>query len=716
MSGGAQEGRPWPIGLSCVEGGANIAVFSTDAEAIDLCLFTPDGAHETDRIRLPGRTGDVRHGFVPGLRPGQLYGLRAEGPWAPERGLFFNPARLLLDPYARALSGRIDAADPRLLAHDPVRGPQHPGSADSAPATARCVAVAPAAPVPESERPRIPWDRMVIYEAHPKGVSMLREDVPPALRGSFEALAHPAMLAHLTALGVNAVELLPVHAFLDDARLQAMGLRNYWGYNSYGFFAPDPRYFGPRGAAGLRETIRALHEAGIEVILDVVYNHTAEGDWRGPTLSFRGLDNRSYYRLHGGGSNRYIDDTGTGNTVNVAHPFVLRMVLDSLRCWVEDYGVDGFRFDLATTLAREAQGFDPRGGFLDALRQDPILAGVKLIAEPWDIGPGGYQLGGWPAPFAEWNDKFRDGVRRFWRGDSHSAQELAERLLGSAGLFDHAGRAPWASVNFVACHDGFTLADVAAYAEKHNEANGEQNRDGHGANQSDNCGAEGPTQDPAILARRAQRRRNLLTTAFVAQGAPMLLAGDEIANSQQGNNNAYCQDNAIGWVDWPAADAELLAFMQRLIAFRAAHPALRQKLFLHGGAREEDGAPDAVWRNFEGGPVGWRDPGLRRFCLVLRGAAEAPPELRIADVVALAFNGAGEPAALRLPAPPPGRIWRRALDTAAPLAEPAPDDRSTPVAPASIVAFDLVDAPEDAPEDAAADAPADAPAGDAGAP
>ena len=687
----ATRGRPWPLGLTCeADGSANVAVFSAHAEEIELCLFAADGAQETDRIALAGRTGDVRHARIPELRPGQLYGLRASGPWAPERGQLFNPCRLLLDPYARALSGGIDPTDPRLLSHDPARGPQYPGPADSAPATARSVATAPTPPVPPEERPRTPWEDTVIYEAHPKGLTMLHPDIPASLRGSYEALAHPAMLRHFKELGVTAVELLPIHAFLDDGRLKALGLRNYWGYNSYAFFAPEPRYFGPGGAAGLRETIRRLHEHGIEVILDVVYNHTAEGDWRGPTISFRGLDNRSYYKLHGGGSNRYLDDTGTGNTVNVAHPYVLRLVLDSLRHWVEAYGVDGFRFDLATTLAREAHGFDPEGGFLDALRQDPALCDVKLIAEPWDIGPGGYQLGGWPAPFAEWNDKFRDAVRRFWRGDSHSAQELGERLLGSAGLFDHAGRGPWASVNFAACHDGFTLADVAAYAEKHNEANGERNRDGHGANQSDNCGAEGPTKDPVILARRALRRRNLLTTVFLAQGAPMLLAGDEIANSQLGNNNAYCQDNEIGWVDWPNADAELLAFAQRVIAFRNAHPALRQPLFLHGGAREEDGAPDVVWRGFDGWPVGWRDPGLRRFCVVLRGAAEAPPGLRIDDVAALAFNGTGEPAELRLPAPPPGRIWRRALDTAAPEAEPAPDDRLTPVAAQSVAAFDLV--------------------------
>jgi len=549
----------------------------------------------------------------------------------------------------------------------------------------KCVLTAAPPPVPPKERPRTPWARTVIYEAHPSGLTMRHPGVPEALRGTYEALGTPAIIEHLKGLGVTAIELMPVQMLMDDTRLLRMGLRNYWGYSTIGFFAPEPRYFGPNGAKGLREAIRALHGAGIEVILDVVYNHTAEGDHRGQTLSFRGLDNASYYRLDG--AKRHVNDTGCGNTLNTGHPFVLRMVLDSLRHWVQAYGVDGFRFDLATCLAREPHGFDPEGGFLDALRQDPVLAGVKLIAEPWDIGPGGYRLGGFPPPFAEWNDAFRDKARKFWRREPHSAQGLAERLLGSAGLFDGAGRRAWSSVNFVACHDGFTLADLTAYNDKHNHANGEDNRDGHGANFSDNCGAEGPTDNPAVLARRAQRRRCLLATVMLSQGTPMLLAGDEFGNSQQGNNNAYCQDNEIGWLDWPGADAGLLRFTQRLIALRAAYPVLRQSRFLHGDPRP-DGMPDVEWLDFKGGAVAWRDPGLARFCLLLRGDADAPAYEATDDAALLAFNGAPEACPLTLPPAPKGRGWLRALDTAHPDAAPAPCGRAAQkVAGEAVVVF-----------------------------
>ncbi len=685
-------GRPEPLGATLTGDGANFAVFSENAASIDLCLFSADGAREIARLALPERTGAVWHGAIEGVAPGALYGFRAHGPWAPERGHRFNPAKLVLDPYARALSGPFDPTSALLLGHDPEKGEAAPSAADSAAAMPKCVLTVPFAAVPDNERPRTPWERTVIYEAHPKGLTRLHPGVPEALRGSYEALACPAMLDHLTTLGVTAVELLPIHALMDDGRLLMMGLRNYWGYNSIGFFAPEPRYFGPNGAEGLRETIRRLHEAGIEVILDVVYNHTAEGDHRGPTLCFRGLDNAAYYRLQQGRSRRYVNDTGCGNTLNAAHPFVLRMIMDSLRHWVQAYGVDGFRFDLGTTLAREAHGFEPEGGFLDALRQDPVLACVKLIMEPWDIGPGGYRLGGFPAPIAEWNDAFRDTSRRFWKGDPHGAQELAERLLGSAGVFDIAGRRAWSSVNFVACHDGFTLADVTAYNEKHNEANGEANHDGHGANFSDNCGAEGPTDDRAVNEARARRRRNLLATVMLSQGTPMLLAGDEIGNTQDGNNNAYCQDNEIGWIDWAAADADLLGFTRRLIALRRDHPSLRQSLFLHGEARE-DGAPDVAWRAYDGGPVNWRDPGLSRFCLLVRGSAEAAAHLATEDAMLLAFNGAAEAGKMMLPSPPKGRQWVRALDTAAPMADPAPcAAREQAIAGQSICAFALASA------------------------
>ena len=462
-----------------------------------------------------------------------------------------------------------------------------------------------------------------------------------------------------------------------------------WGYNSIGYFALEPRYFGPNGLAGFRETVRRLHDAGVEVILDVVYNHTAEGDHLGPTLAFRGLDNAAYYRLQQGHKRFYTNDTGCGNTFNLAHPYVLRLVLDSLRWWVEAIGIDGFRFDLATWLARESHGFDAAGGFFDALGQDPVLAQVKLIAEPWDVGPGGYRLGEFPPPFAEWNDAFRDGARRFWRGDPHAAQDMAGRLLGSAETFDRDGRRSWTSVNYVACHDGFTLADLTAYNHKHNEANGEDGHDGRHENFSDNCGAEGETTDVAIRLRRAQRQRNLLATLFLAQGTPMLRAGDEVGDSQKGNNNAYCQDNPLGWIGWPTADRALLGFTRRAIAFRRAHPCLRQSWFLHGRRRAENNEPDVTWLSLDGSPVNWRDPSLDGFCLLLRPFAEAPPYASSDDVVLLAFNGSRNPAATQLPTPPEGRVWVRALDTAQPdtlkavCRDPAQD-----IAPEAIVAFE----------------------------
>ncbi|MGF1627831.1 MAG: glycogen debranching protein GlgX [Kiloniellaceae bacterium] len=683
-------GAPGPLGVTWDGAGANIAVFSENATQIELCLFTDDGKQETARLPLSEKTGPIWHGYLPGFAPGALYGLRAHGPFAPERGHRFNPHKLLLDPYARALTGRVTAGD-ATLGYDPAapEGDLSFSTTDSAQAMPKCVVTAPYPPVPATERPNTPWAETVLYEAHPKGLTQLWPDLPEGLRGSYEALTAAPVLEHLVSLGITAVELLPVQALVDDRWLVEKGLTNYWGYNTIGFFTPEPRYFGPAGLAGFRETVRRLHAAGLEVILDVVYNHTAEGDHSGPTLSFRGLDNAAYYRLQQGQKRFYVNDTGCGNTLNVAHPSVLRLVLDSLRWWVEAMGVDGFRFDLATTLAREAHGFDPAGGFLDALRQDPVLSQVKLIAEPWDIGPGGYRLGEFPPPFAEWNDAFRDSLRKFWRGDAHAAQDLAERLLGSAGTFDCNGRRSWSSVNFVACHDGFTLADVTAYSEKHNEANGEDNRDGHDENISDNCGVEGDTADTEIRLRRAQRRRNLLATLFLAQGTPMLRAGDEIGDSQQGNNNAYCQDNAISWVDWPAADPQLLGFTRRVIAFRKTHPCLRQSWFLHGRKRQEDSEEDVKWLGLDGGQVNWRDPGLAGFCLVLRESAEAPPYATDGDVVVLAFNGSQRAVTTVLPAPPGNRVWLRALDTAQPQApQSVCIDRRQDLLAEALVAFE----------------------------
>ena len=717
-------GEPNPLGVHWDGEGANVAVFSENATGIELCLFSEDGRQETERLALPERSGSVWHGYLPGLAPGALYGLRAHGPHAPERGHRFNPNKLLLDPYARALHGRFAAGD-ACLGYDPAspEGDLSFSRVDSAPAMPKCVVTAPAPPVPAGERPDTPWSETVIYEAHPRGLTRLWPKLPEALRGTYEALAAEPVLEHLTSLGVTALELLPVHAFADDRRLLEMGLVNYWGYDSIGFFAPEPRYFGPAGPGGFRETVRKLHAAGIEVILDVVYNHTAEGDQNGPTLSFRGLDNAAYYRLRHGQERYYCNDTGCGNTLDASHPYVLRLVLDSLRWWVEAMGVDGFRFDLATTLGREAHGFDPCGSFFDALRQDPVLAQVKLIAEPWDLGSGGYRLGEFPPGFAEWNDGFRDGVRRFWRGDAHSAQEMAERLLGSAGTFDRDGRRSWSSVNYVACHDGFTLADVTAYAEKHNEANGEDNRDGHHENWSDNCGEEGESEDSEVRRRRARRRRNLLASVFLAQGTPMLRAGDEVADSQRGNNNAYCQDNEIGWIDWARSDTALLGFTRRLTALRRAHPSLRQSRFLHGHERAGDGAPDVEWLGLEGGPVDWEDPGLAGFCLLLGDSAEAPAHTPsgprggrgdrcdwgdrgeqgdqddqgdqgdqgdCSDRMALIFNRSSRAVSTLLPALGKSRVWLRVLDTARPEAPRAACiDLRQDIPPESIVAFEV---------------------------
>ncbi len=679
--------RPYPLGAVFDGHGVNFAVFSENATRIELCLFSPDGQREVARLELPERTGAVWHGHVPGLKPGTLYGYRAHGPHDPDQGHRFDPEQLLADPYSRSFHGAWSAA---VMASG--AGRDMPGTTDRQRRTGRAAEM-PKSAVPEIEtpfsgtpRPRRTWSETMIYEAHVKGLTRLHPGVPEPLRGTYEALGSAPVIAHLKSLGVTALQLLPVHAFVDDGFLVERGLTNYWGYNTIGYFALEPRYFGPKGASGFREAVSRLHAAGIEVILDVVYNHTAEGDHRGPTLSFRGLDNASYYRLEGGHPRHYVNDSGCGNTMDISHPFALRLVLDSLRYWVTVMGVDGFRFDLATTLGREAHGFDPRGGFFDAIRQDPVLCQCKLIAEPWDIGPGGYRLGSFPAEWGEWNDRFRDTARRFWRGDAHSAQELAGSLLGTASVFDRPGRKPFSSVNFVAAHDGFSLADVTRYNVRHNEANGENGTDGHGHNFSDNCGAEGDTDDPAILERRARRMRNLLATLFLSQGTPMLQAGDEVGRSQRGNNNAYCQDNALSWIDWDAADDALLAFTQRLIGLRRENPVLRQGRFLHGGLRK-DGCPDVVWSNLEGGSLNWRDPMLDGFCLQLRGAADDP--LADPGTVLIAVNGGADERRLVLPSPGPGQRWERALDTADPLADPTRDvDRTgQTVLPHALVLF-----------------------------
>jgi glycogen operon protein len=657
-------GTPFQLGAVADGNGVNFAVFSENATGIDLCLFSEDGQTELQRIPLPEKTGSVWHGYVPGLRPGAKYGLRAHGSYAPEQGHRFNPHKLLLDPYTReyagnwiqnnALLGYRKKASQLDLSFD-----EH----DSAPFVPKSVVSDPALFSNTGTTTGWQLNEELIYEAHVKGLTQTHPDVPDDIRGTYEGLASDAIIEHLLKLGVSSIELLPVHAFVDDGFLLEQNLKNYWGYNTIGFFAPEPRYFGPSGILGFRAMVDKFKAAGISVILDVVYNHTAEGDHRGPTICFRGLDNASYYRLLAGQPRYYVNDTGCGNTVNVSHPYVLRMVTDSLRFWVQCMGVQGFRFDLATTLGREDYGFDRRGGFFDALRQDPVLSKVRLIAEPWDIGPGGYRLGEFPAEFSEWNDAYRDTVRRYWRGDVHSAQELGARLLASADRFDRDGKRAWSSINFLTSHDGFTLADTTRYNERHNEANGEDNRDGHHANYSDNCGVEGDTDNKDIIERRVRRQRNMFATLFLSQGTPMLLGGDEISNSQQGNNNAYCQDNDIGWLNWDKSDPEMLQFVQALSAFRKAHIALRQTRFLHGAQRKRDGKPDVQWSDFKGRPLQWRDPGLSCLCVTIRCSAEAPEHDADNDCVFIVFNRDDASTLVKLPPIDRGYQWVKEIDT-----------------------------------------------------
>ena len=657
-------GRPWPMGASLTGDGVNFAVFSAHAERIELCLFTPDGRKEMARLDIGDRDGDIWHIHVGGLTVGTVYGFRAHGPYAPEQGHRFNPNKLLLDPYARALEGRLKWSD-ALMGYKigSPRGDLSFDTRDSAFAVPKAVVTDASFTWGNDQAPRTPRAETLIYEAHVKSMTALHPGVDKGLRGTYLGLSSDPVIEHLHKLGVTAIELLPVQAYIDDRFLVSKGLRNHWGYNTLAFFAPEPRYMSQGALWEFQTMVRRFHAGGIEVILDVVYNHTAEGDEWGPTVSFRGLDNASYYRLSGGGRS-YANDAGTGNTLNLTQPNVLRMVMDSLRYWVEMTHVDGFRFDLATVLGREAHGFDPNGGFFDAIRQDPVLSRVKIIAEPWDIGPGGYQLGAYPHPFLEWNDRFRDGVRRFWKGDAGLTRDLAARLLGSAERFDHSGRAATSSVNYVTSHDGFTLEDLVSFTIKRNFANGEDNRDGHHENHSDNLGVEGPTKDAAVLAARGLRKRNLLATLMLSQGVPMLLAGDEIGHSQGGNNNAYAQDNETSWIDWGARDRTLQAFVERLSALRRSLPVLRQRRFLHARKRAADQIPDVIWRRANGTvpqSEEWHDPAFRCLCVELRMAAEGGDPNP--DAVFAVFNtGATTP--LHLPETASG--WELLLDTTRP--------------------------------------------------
>lgn len=679
-------GRPTPLGATFDGAGVNFAVFSQHAERAVLCLF--DERNRETRVDLPEREGHVWHGHVEGLRPGQKYGFRMHGPYRPHEGHRFNARKLLIDPYAKRLTGRPAAHDAlmgyRVGHHDADLSFDRRDSAQHMP---KSVVVDPSFAWGDDRALHRPLSETVIYEAHVKGLTAGRTDI--GHRGSYLAMASEPVLDHLTRLGVTAIELLPVHAFADDRFLTDRKLTNFWGYMSYGFFAPEPRYMQTGDIAEFQQMVARFHKAGIEVILDVVYNHTAEGNELGPTLSFRGLDNASYYRL---AEDRrfYVNDAGTGNVLNLDSPFTLRLVMDSLRYWVEVMHVDGFRFDLASVLGRTRGVFDRDAPLFRAIRQDPVLNRVKLIAEPWDIGPGGYQLGAYPAPFAEWNDRYRDQIRGFWRGDPGLIGKLAKRVAGSAARFDHDGRPATSSVNFVAAHDGFTLMDTVSFNDKHNEANGEENRDGHNHNLSDNMGAEGPTDDPAITAARDRRRRNLIATLMLSQGTPMLLAGDELGNSQGGNNNAYAQDNPTGWVDWDGADPAFLDFVRRVIAFRRAHPILRQKRFLHSQPREQDGLPDLFWRRADGAPMtpdDWNDPDRRLLAAEMRMASGTPAYAALPGAVFLVFNN-GPEAQVRLPDAPEG-CWRRRLDSARDDDPDLPAQDLEPIAADSVAAFVL---------------------------
>ena len=665
------EGRPYPLGAVWDGKGVNFALFSAHATRVELCLFNDGADRETCRVTLPEFTNEIWHGYVPGIGPGTVYGYRVHGPFEPENGYRFNPHKLLLDPYARAHRGRIRLG-PACFGYD--RNAKNADlsfdTADSAPFMAKCL-VTPPPPDRAHNPPGIPWNNTIIYEAHMAGFTRAHPDIDPALRGTYAGMGTRQALRYIRDLGVTAVEIMPVHLFVDEYELQERGLCNYWGYNTIGFFAPDPRYAADkaRAAAEFREMVDRFHDAGIEVILDVVYNHTAEGGECGPTLSFRGIDNISYYRLFPDEKRYYINDTGTGNTLNLSNPHVIKMVTDSLRYWATDMGVDGFRFDLGTILAREDEGFRQESGFLRACHQDPVLSTIKLIAEPWDCGPGGYQVSGFPTGWAEWNDRYRDTVRDFWHGNADAA-ELAPRLCASGDLFNMRGRKPWSSINFITSHDGYTLNDLVSYNDRHNEDNGENNRDGHGDNRSCNHGAEGPTDDAAINELRDRQIRNFLATLFLSQGTAMLLAGDECGRTQNGNNNAYCHDNETVWFDWHPSgrNRALLRFTKRVIALRARYPVLRHTRFLTG-AHGANRASDITWLNPDGRPRA-DDEWQNGHCFGVIYDGRAASAGRDGDgsqtAILIFFNPLPVNMTVTLPPWPGGSGWLRMIDTAHP--------------------------------------------------
>jgi glycogen operon protein len=669
------EGLPHPRGGTWDGKGTNFAVFSANATKVEVCIFDASGKREMERIELPEYTDEVWHGYLPDVYPGSVYGYRVHGPYEPSAGHRFNPNKVLLDPYACAHIGELKW-NPAVFGYKLESGDDTTfDDRDSAPFMPKCVVVDPGFDWKgQPGHHQVPWDNTIIYETHVKGFTKLHPGVPEKLRGTYAGLGSKKVVEYIKSLGVTSVELLPIHTFINENHLLEKGLTNYWGYNSIGFFAPDPRYAQNRSQCLLefKEMVSRFHDAGLEVILDVVYNHTAEGNERGPTLSFKGIDNASYYRLIPDKKRYYINDTGTGNTLNLSHARVIQMVTDSLRYWVEQTHVDGFRFDLGTILAREPNGFDNQSGFLKACGQDPVLGTIKLIAEPWDCGPGGYQVGAFPPGWAEWNDKFRDHVRDYWRGQS-AASVITPRLCASGDFFNRQGRKPWSSINFITAHDGFTLNDLVTYNEKHNEANGENNRDGSPDNRSWNCGAEGPTDKPEIKALRERQMRNLLGTLLLSQGTPMILAGDEFARTQRGNNNAYCQDDEISWLDWNLArtNEAQVKFVQRLTALRHKYPVLRRNRFLTGQYNEALGVKDVTWINANGTEMQgaqWADANMRCFGMLMDGRAQTSGVKQLGHDVTLLLimNVHQDLVEFTLPKCVGGNRWSLIIDTNVP--------------------------------------------------
>jgi isoamylase len=666
-------GKAYPLGASYDGSGTNFALFSEVADRVELCLFDPDGA-ET-RVALPEVDGFVWHAFIPGIEPGQRYGYRVYGPYDPEHGHRCNPNKLLLDPYSKAIDG-VFHWDQSLFSYD-FGDPDSRNDEDSAASMPKSVVINPYFDWGVDRPPKREYADTVIYEAHVKGLTETHPQIPDEIRGTYSAIAHPVMIDHLKTLGVTAIELMPVHHFANDSTLQEKGLTNYWGYNTIGFFAPDHKYTSSATPGGqvqeFKAMVRALHEADIEVILDVVYNHTAEGNHLGPTLSMRGIDNAAYYRTVEDDQRYYMDYTGTGNSLNVRHPHSLQLIMDSLRYWVTEMHVDGFRFDLAATLAREFYDVDRLSSFFELVQQDPTVSQVKLIAEPWDVGPGGYQVGNFPPQWTEWNGKYRDTVRDFWRGEPATVGEFAERLTGSSDLYEHSARRPVASINFITAHDGFTLRDLVSYNEKHNEANGEGNNDGESHNRSWNCGVEGPTEDPEILKLRARQQRNFIATLLLSQGVPMISHGDELGRTQGGNNNGFCQDNPITWVHWDQVDEDLLDFTRKVAALRAEHPVFRRRRFFDGRPvrrKGQDGQADIAWFSPDGGAMteeDWDSGFGRSVAVYLNGQGIPDRDARgqrvVDDSFVLIFNAHDAAIDFTLPGPEYGQAWTPVIDS-----------------------------------------------------